>query len=246
MSLILVTGATAGVGLATVESLVEDGHDVVLHARHPGRVEGVAVAEKVEAMVCGDLADPAQVARMAAQAEEIGRFDAVIHNAGVIDGPDVFAVNVVAPYLLTALMTPPARWIGLSSSMHRGGSRDLSGLDLDDSSGATSAYSTSKLLLTTLAMALADSIPETAVHAVDPGWVPTRMGGPGATDSLQEAHPTQTWLATADLARIQPRTGGYWHHRRTQRPHPATLDPEFRADVIRLLGEHTGHTLPAT
>lgn len=244
MSLILVTGASAGVGLATVESLVADGHEVVMHARNPERVAQLPVAQRVRAVLYADLAEREEALRLATQAQDLGRFDAVIHNAGVIDGPDVFAVNVVAPYLLTAAMTPPARWIGLSSSMHRGGSSELDGLDLADASTARSAYSTSKLLLTALAMALAASS-QTAAHAVDPGWVPTRMGGPGATERLADAHPTQTWLATADLTTIEPRTGGYWQHRRTQRPHPATLDAAFQAALLTMLHEHTGLGLQA-
>jgi quercetin dioxygenase-like cupin family protein len=77
--------------------------------------------------------------------------DAVIHNAGVMSGP-VLAVNVVAPYLLTALIERPQRLIYLSSSMHRGGRVSLVNIESNRHSGS---YSDSKLLVTTLAMAVA-------------------------------------------------------------------------------------------
>lgn len=244
MSLILVTGSTTGVGLATVEGLVAAGHDVVLHARTPERAAGLAITDRVRAVVHGDLGDRDETLRLAEEVEALGRFDAVIHNAGVTTGPDVFAVNLVAPYLLTARTTPPGRWIALSSSMHRSGSTDLERLDLGDSSRTRGAYETSKLCVTALAMALADARTDTPAHAVDPGWVPTRMGGSGASDSLAEAPRTQEWLATADLADITPPTGGYWYHREPDRPHPAALDPAFQARLLNRLEEHTGVALP--
>lgn len=244
MSLILVTGSTTGVGLATVEGLVGAGHDVVLHARTPERAAGLSITARVRAVVHGDLGDRDEALSLAEQVDALGRFDAVIHNAGVMTGPDVFAVNLVAPYLLTALTTPPGRWIALSSSMHRSGATDLESLDLGDSSRTRGAYETSKLCVTALAMALAAARPDTPAHAVDPGWVPTRMGGPGASDSLAEAPRTQQWLATADPADITPRTGGYWYHRTARSPHPAALDPAFQHRLLRRLEEHTGITLP--
>ena len=158
----------------------------------------------------------------------------------MIDGPSVFAVNIAAPYVLTALLTPPRRTIVLSSSMHLTGSPDLDRVDFSDPARRRRAYDDSKLYVTTLAMALARIRTDALAHAVDPGWVPTRMGGPSASDSLDEGHRTQTWLATADPAQIDPPTGGYWFHRRARRPHRAALDAAFQNKLLAKLEAHTG------
>ena len=231
--MILVTGASTGLGLATADALARDGHQVVLHARRPDRLTDPDVAERMHALVFGDLADSSAVLDVARQANDLGRFDAVIHNAGVIDGP-VTAVNVIAPYLLMASLTPPARSIVLSSGMHRSGSPDL-----DRAFAGRGDYSTSKLLVTALAMWLAENA-DTLSHAVDPGWVPTRMGGRGAPDSLEEGHRTQEWLATADPTSIDLVTGGYWYHRQPRTPHPAATDPEVQARLVERLADVTG------
>jgi len=230
---ILVTGASTGLGLATADSLARAGHRVVLHARRADRLTDPEVADRMHALVFGDLADASAVLDVARQANDFGRFDAVIHNAGVIDGP-VTAVNVIAPYLLMASLTPPDRSIVLSSGMHRSGSPDL-----DRAFAGRGDYSTSKLLVTALAMWLADNS-DTLSHAVDPGWVPTRMGGRGAPDSLEEGHRTQEWLATADTADIDPLTGGYWYHRQARAPHPSATDPAFQARLVERLADVTG------
>jgi NAD(P)-dependent dehydrogenase (short-subunit alcohol dehydrogenase family) len=162
-------------------------------------------------------------------------FDAVIHNAGVLNGPDVLAVNTVAPFVLTAIMRKPRRLIYLSSSMHRSGSTTLRGLAPET---ARATYEDSKLCITALAAAVANRWADTVSHAVDPGWVPTRMGGPGATDDLDAGHATQVWLATGED--IDPHTGGYWYHRHPQRPHPATKDAAFQTELITTLEAHTG------
>ena len=64
----------------------------------------------------------------------------------------------------------------------------------------TQAYSESKLHVTALALTLARAWPEVLSNAVDPGWVPTKMGGAGATDDLEMGYLTQTWLAVSNDA----------------------------------------------
>ena len=108
-------------------------------------------------------------------------------------------MNVLAPYLLTALINRPARLIYLSSGMHTSGRAALDDLDWNDRPwDGVQAYCDSKLLVTTLAAAVARYWPDVRSNAVDPGWVPTRMGGPHATDDLALGHDTQVWLATSD------------------------------------------------
>lgn len=239
MALVLVTGASTGLGLATASSLAEQGHAVVLHARSPDRLAGGAFPGALHDTVYADLADLDAVVGLAEQIDRFGTFDAVIHNAGVLQGPDVLAVNVVAPYVLGALMRPPRRAIYLSSSMHRSGRAGLDGLAADARSARRTSYADSKWCVTALALAVARRS-EVLSHAVDPGWVPTRMGGPGAPDSLVEGHRTQEWLATAQKSEIVPRTGGYWHHRATRDPHPAARDEDLQDELLRRLAERTG------
>jgi NAD(P)-dependent dehydrogenase (short-subunit alcohol dehydrogenase family) len=238
MAHILVTGASTGLGLATVRALVDDGHDVVLHARRLDRVEDAEVLARAADAVAADLADPEAVAGLAADLNQRDPFDAVIHNAGVMRGPEVLAVNVLAPYLLAALLHPPRRSVVLSSSMHRSGSPDLRS-DLQGPS-----YSDSKLWVTTLTLALAVRRPAERWHAVDPGWVPTRMGGSGAPDDLEEGHRTQAWLASAPEDEVDPSTGGYWFHRAAGEAHPATRDPAFQDELVSRLEARTGIALP--
>lgn len=238
MGLIMVTGASTGLGQATASALAADGHDVVVHAREESRFTDQGWLGRMSGALYGDLSSSAETVELAERANTIGRFDAVIHNAGVGDGSPsslLVEVNLVAPYLLTALMDRPARLIYLSSSMHRSGSTQLQGL-----TGRTS-YSDSKLWLTALALGVARRWEGTVSHAVDPGWVPTRMGGRHATDDLEAGHQTQAWLATA--SETDPLTGGYWYHRRTQQPHAAAQDVRFQAEVIAALESHTGTAL---
>src|SRR5213595_249166 len=149
MALILVTGASAGLGRATAVTLARQGHEVVLHARSKDRVSDAQLLNLMHDVLFGDLSGLDETVHLAEQANLIGRFDAVVHNAGVLDGPGVLPVNVVAPFVLTVLMTPPKRAIFLSSSMHRSGSarhgRLLGG-------GHIGTYSDSKLYVTALAM----------------------------------------------------------------------------------------------
>ena len=223
---ILVTGASTGLGLGAAEALVRAGHEVVAHVRSASSEH--ADDPRWLATVTGDLTDADQTRAIAADANGVGRLDAVIHSAGVYRSGDEFAVNVLAPFLLTALIETPGRLIYLSSGLHRSGSTELSRID----SGRVT-YSDSKLYITALAMEIADRWSGTASHAVDPGWVPTRMGGSSAPDDLVEGHETQVWLATADD--VEPATGGYWHHRRTEAPHPAAQDAVFRRELVERL-----------
>ncbi len=242
MARILVTGSASGLGRAAAALLLDDGHEVVVHARSEARLAAVEDLLAAGAgRVVGDLADLDQTRRVAEDVAALGPFDAVIHNAAVSAGDALLPVNVVAPYVLTALV-PANRLVYLSSSMHRGGSADLSRADW---SGArpTLSYSDSKLLVTTLMAAIARRGPDVLANAVDPGWVPTRMGGPSASDDLALGHVTQTWLATSNAPDALV-SGGYWFHHRTERPHRAVHDEAFQDALLAALAEHTGIDLP--
>ena len=235
---VLVTGSADGLGRLTAQTLLEGRHEVVVHARSEQRLEAVRdVVDRGAMAVVGDLSDTDQTRDVAAQVNGLGPMDAVIHNAGVISGPHVLAVNVVAPYFLTALIERPQRLVYLSSSMHRGGRADLRGVKWYGSR-TTRSYSDSKLFVTALAIAVARLWPDVFSNAVDPGWVPTKMGGAGAPDDLRLGHLTQEWLATSDDPDART-SGGYWHHQRRQEPHPAVHDPRFQNQLLDELARLT-------
>jgi NAD(P)-dependent dehydrogenase (short-subunit alcohol dehydrogenase family) len=166
--------------------------------------------------------------------------DAAIHNAGVYSGPQVMPVNIVAPYLLTALVARPQRLVYLSSGAQRSGRPNLTGVDW---SGRTAgSYADSKLFVTTLAAAISRLWTDVLSNAVDPGWVPTKMGGPGAPDDLRLGHLTQEWLATSDDPAACT-SGGYWYHQRTSDPHPAVRDERFQDQLLAALASFTGTRL---
>lgn len=239
MARIFITGSVDGLGLAAARALQADGHQLVVHGRSRERLEAARdlLARGARAVV-GDLADLAQTRELAEQLNALGRMDAVIHNAGVFTGAAILPVNVVAPYALTALITRPRRLIYLSSEMHYDGRPELGGLAWDGAR-ETASYSDSKLFVTALAAAVAGRWPDMISHAVDPGWVPTKMGGPDAPGDLRLGHVTQAWLAATDDAAARA-SGGYWHHQERHEPHPAVHDEAFQARLLDALAGATG------
>lgn len=241
MARIVVTGSADGLGRAAAEQLLDDGHEVVVHARSTARLAAVGdLVDRGASAVVGDLADPDQTRDVAEQVNRLGLMDAVIHNAGVYTGRQILPVNVVAPYLLTALVHRPSRLVYLSSGMHRGGRPDVG--RIDGTARAVCSYSDSKLFVAALGAALARLWPDVLSNVVDPGWVPTRMGGPGAPDDLRLGHVTQVWLATGDDPEARG-SGGYWYHRQLQRTHPAVHDVRFQDDLLAALAHVTGAAL---
>jgi NAD(P)-dependent dehydrogenase (short-subunit alcohol dehydrogenase family) len=252
VSRIFVTGSADGLGRAAAAALLDEGHEVVLHARSQQRAAALNdLAGRAAGVVIGDLASAAQTRSVADQVNAIGRMDAVIHNAGVYLEPArgetedghalTVAVNTLAPYLLTALIDRPDRLVYLSSGLHRSGTASLDDIDWTRRRwNAMQAYCDTKLHVTTLALTIARAWPKVSSNAVDPGWVPTRMGGPAATDDLVMGHLTQTWLvASSDPAP----TGGYWYHRQQEPPAPTATDPAFQDELMDRLAALTGVTL---
>lgn len=242
MARIFITGSTDGLGRAAARSLLGKGHDVVVHARSTARLAAVEdLLERGALGVVGDLSDLGQTREVAERVNGFGPVDAVIHNAGVLDGPHVFQVNVVAPYVLTALIHRPERLVYLSSGMHRGGRATLAGIDGSEPVSKVS-YSDSKLFVTALAFAVARVWPEVFSNAVDPGWVPTKMGGPNAPGDLGMGHFTQEWLAVSEDPQART-SGGYWHHLRQEKAHEATYDHRFQEELLDRLARITGERL---
>jgi NAD(P)-dependent dehydrogenase (short-subunit alcohol dehydrogenase family) len=255
MARIFITGSADGLGLMAAEILARQGHAVTLHARNDHRTEDARRAlPSADAVVTGDLTTIAGMRQVAEAANALGRFDAVIHNAGLgyreprvetDDGLEhVFAVNVLAPYLLTALITTPRRLVYLSSGMHRGGDAALEDPQWTKRPwNGAQAYSDSKLFDVALAFAVARRYPAVLSNSLEPGWVPTKMGGPAAPDDLSLAPVTQAWLAASDdpAARV---TGSYFYHQRPRAVHPAASDSAFQDRLLEYCTSLTGIALP--
>jgi NAD(P)-dependent dehydrogenase (short-subunit alcohol dehydrogenase family) len=254
MPRVFITGSTDGLGRAAARALIEEGHEVVLHARSQERASAFDdLASRSAGVVVGDLASAVETRRIADQVNAIGRMDAVIHNAGAYatsgrsptrEGHStILAVNTLAPYMLTALIERPRRLVYLSSGMHRGGSASLRDIDwLERRWNASQAYSDSKLYVTALAFAVARCWPDVLSHAVDPGWVATKMGGPGAPDDFEMGYLTQTWLAVSDDPAAAV-SGRYWHHRQPQGPAREVSDTRFQDQLASTLAELTSMPL---
>ncbi|HEX3407390.1 MAG TPA: SDR family NAD(P)-dependent oxidoreductase [Caulobacteraceae bacterium] len=251
MARIFITGSTDGLGAAAAQSLLDDGHQVVLHARSAERSAEIAgLAGRAAGVAIGDLSSAADVRQIADQVNAIGRMDAVIHNAGVYRRESrgatpeghatTLAVNTLAPYLLTGLIERPDRLVYLSSGLHRGGEGSLADLDWTARRwDAAKAYAESKLHAVALAALIGRRWPGVFSNAVDPGWVRTKMGGPTAPVDLATGARTQVWLAASDAPDAHV-TGGYWHDRRQQAPAAEALDPAFQDDLAARLAELTG------
>jgi len=256
MSRIFISGSSTGLGLMTAELLSSQGHKLVIHARNANRAEDAARAlPEAEAVVIGDLETIAGTTSVAAQVNALGRFDAVIHNAAVgyregpritSDGlPHVFAINTLSAYLLTALIERPKRLVYLSSGMHHHVDAHLDDILWKKRRwDGSSAYAESKLHDTVLAFAIARRWTDVLSNSLEPGWVPTKMGGPGAPDDMDKAHLTQAWLAISDHPEAQV-TGKYFYHLKRMKPNPQAYDSALQDGLLAICAEVSGITIPA-
>lgn len=255
MSRIFISGSSAGLGLMAGQLLYGQGHQVVLHARNASRAKDVQHAlPSVEAVVVGDVETIAGAKEVAERVNALGQFDAVIHNAAVgyreayratADGlPHVFAINMLSAYILTALIQRPRRLVYLSSGMHHHADADLDDILWKKRrwNGST-AYAQSKLHDAMLAFAIARRWPDVLSNSLEPGWVPTKMGGPSAPDDMDQAHLTQAWLAAGEDpgARV---TGRYFFHMKPLASNPQARDPALQQRLIAICSEISGVSLP--
>ena len=255
MSRIFISGSSTGLGLMAAQDLVGRGHQVVLHARSEARADDARKAlPEAEAVVVGDVETISGAERVAAAVNALGAFDAVIHNAAVgyreghrltKDGlPHVFAINTLSAYLLTALIARPKRLVYLSSGMHHQADANLGDvLWTKRRWNASTAYAESKLHDTILALAIAKRWPSVFSNGLEPGWVPTRMGGPGAPDDMAQAHLTQAWLSAGEDFRADV-TGHYFYHLEEIDPNPQALDVEEQERLLALCAELSGVVMP--
>src|SRR5579862_8407471 len=252
MARVFITGSSDGLGQMAAKLLIEQGHSAVLHARSQERGrQALSAVPGAETVVIGDLSSIAQTRKVAEQVNALGGFDAIIHNAGVgyrepariatEDGlPQVFAVNTLAPYILTALIHKPKRLVYLSSGLHKSGDASLKDLAWEHRPWqGQQAYSDTKLHDILLAFAIARRWPGVLSNALEPGWVPTKMGGAGAPDDLDAGHRTQVWLAVSNDPSAMV-TGQYFYHMKPRKPMAATHDTERQELLLEACKKFSG------
>lgn len=256
MAKIFITGSADGLGKLAAQLLVEEGHDVFLHGRNSQRAkEALTSVPKAKGSVVGDLSELSQMKAVADQINQHGAMDAVIHNAAVgyqerkrkltPDGiAEVFAVNSLAPFVLTSLMHKPKRLIYMSSQLHRSGDSTLQDLNWDQRPwSGYAAYSDSKLHNVIMAFSVSRLWPNVLSNAIDPGWVPTRMGGPAAPDDLMEGRKTQAWLAVTEDPVAQV-SGKFFYHKRIQECHPDASDVNVQDRFLATCEQMSGIRFP--
>ena len=256
MARVVVTGSSDGLGQMAARLMVDAGHRVVLHARSRERAaQALAAVPGAEAAVIGDLSSIDATCQVAEQVNQLGTFDAVIHNAGIgyrephrltVDGiASVFAVNTLAPYILTMRIHRPRRLVYLSSGMHRGAVLDLTDLTWSERPwNGASAYAESKLHDVILAFAVARLWPDVLSNALEPGWVATKMGGRGAPDDMDAAPRTQVWLATSDDPQALV-SGKYFYHLKPRAAHAAASDQGIQQQLLQACARISGVAVAA-
>jgi NAD(P)-dependent dehydrogenase (short-subunit alcohol dehydrogenase family) len=257
MARVFITGSSDGLGRMAAQLLVEQGNKVVLHARNEQRgAEAMSAVPGAETVIVGDLTSMVETTRVAEKINTLGPCDAVIHNAAVgyreprriatEDGlPHVFAVNTLAPYILTALIQRPKRLVYLSSGLHQSGDASLKDLTWERRPWrGQQAYSDTKFHDVLLAFAVARRWPDVLSNALEPGWVATKMGGPGAPDDLDKGHRTQAWLAVSD-DKAATVTGQYFYHMQPRTPNPATRSTHRHEELLAACERLSGVRIPA-
>jgi NAD(P)-dependent dehydrogenase (short-subunit alcohol dehydrogenase family) len=239
MARIFITGSADGLGQLTADALINKGHNVVLHARNAirGR-EALAKVPGAETVVTADLANIDETIQLAEKVNALGKFDAVIHNAGVYtaSAKELFAVNTLAPYVLTCLIQKPRRLIYLSSDMHEGGSSKLDSFKTDVH---RITYSDTKLHVLILCKAIARKWRDVYANTLNPGWVPTKMGGSGAPDDLKKGYETQVWLTASNDEKAKV-SGHFFYHQKQVRSNPEADDVQLQERFLTACKEVTG------
>jgi NAD(P)-dependent dehydrogenase (short-subunit alcohol dehydrogenase family) len=243
MARVFITGSSDGLGYLAAKLLMDQGHQVVVHGRNQQRAHDIQKRmPNTEAVLIGDLANIEETKNLAHKANKSGAFDAVIHNAGIYrgSGSQLFTVNVLAPYMLTCLMHKPQRLIYLCSRMHLQGQFKPTN---NNTAIDKTTYSDSKLYLMMLCKAVSTKWPDVYANAVDPGWVPTKMGGAGAPDDLQKGYETQAWLAVSNDERTKT-TGRYFFHQKEEKYNAIANDVSLQQQLFKVCEELTGVQFP--
>lgn len=245
MARIFITGSSDGLGLLTAQRLVSQGHQVILHARNPQRAaDAQRACPGAEACLIGDLTSLAETKRLAADANQLAGapgFDCVLHNAALgmgASGKSLFAVNTLAPYVLTCLMAKPRRLVYVSSGLHRSGRPRLDNLE-------GSGYGDTKLHDVMLAKAFARrwAADHVESNAVNPGWVPTKMGGAGAPGDIQKSVDCFVMLCVGDGA-SKGKTGQYFQDSQVIAHAEVADDVRVQDALLKKLEDMSGVAVP--
>ncbi|KAI0384855.1 NAD(P)-binding protein [Hypomontagnella monticulosa] len=251
MARIFITGSADGLGLLSAQALAKRGHDVYLHARNSQRAQDArAACPAAKDVFIADLSSTEETKSLAAQLNQAGPWDAIVHNAGVMHGvshlkgkeglPMIFAINTMAPYIVASLVDPPPkRHVFVSSHLHQSGDPSLRNIQ-------QCSYGDSKLHDVLLAFYFARRLANKGVksNVLNPGWVPTKLGGGNAPEDIDAAVDTYVMLAEGSGA-AEGKTGTYWYQRRERSSkgsgYKSAADDEARQDqLIQALGEISG------
>jgi NAD(P)-dependent dehydrogenase (short-subunit alcohol dehydrogenase family) len=269
----VVTGATSGIGKAAAAALAGLGATVVLVGRDRGRTEaaaadiGPASASPPRAEVA-DLASLEQVRGLAGRLAGLERIDVLINNAGLVLGerritPDgfehVFALNHLAPFLLTNLLLPeltasaPARVVTVTSDAHSAARLDLSDPNLERGWDSWRSYANSKLANILFTRELARRLDGTGVTAscAHPGVVRTGFGResrPLLKLGITIARPfmaspdrgADTIVYLASSPDVAGQTGGYYVKRQRREPSAAARDDAAAGKLWEISEKLTG------
>ena len=254
----VVTGATSGIGKAAAAALAQQGAEIIVVGRDPARAEATAAAIQADGapppkVEIADLARLDQVRALAGRLNQtLDRIDVLINNAGLVlnerrvtpDGYEyVFAVNHLAPFLLTNLLRPkltasaPARVITVSSDAHTAARLDLDDPNLEHGWSSWRSYSNSKLANILFTRELARRLDGTGVTAncLHPGVVRTGFGRdarPLMRVGITIARPfmlspergADTIVYLASSPDVAAKTGGYYVKREPREPSAAARD----------------------
>lgn len=269
----VVTGATSGIGKAAATALAGAGATVVLVGRDRDRTEAVAAAigsasASPPRAEIADLASLEQVRGLAGRLAGLERIDVLINNAGLVLGerritPDdfehVFAVNHLAPFLLTSLLLPkltasaPARVITVTSDAHSAARLDLADPNLERGWDSWRSYANSKLANILFTRELARRLDGTGVTAncAHPGVVRTGFGResrPLLRLGITIARPfmaspergADTIVYLASSPEVADQTGGYYVKRQRREPSAAARDDTAARELWEISEKMTG------
>ncbi|KAI0418615.1 short chain dehydrogenase [Xylaria grammica] len=262
MGRIFITGSSDGLGLRAAKQLVSRGHTVYLHARNAQRASDARSAcPGAEDVLLGDLTSIEETKALASSLSKLAPMDCIFHNAGLYLGPyrpqaegypAVFAVNALAPYILTCLAPLPKRLVYASSDSHWGGSTNLDDFGWRERHKAgrfrdSGAYADTKLYNTVFGYVFARRFVSKGVvaNSVDPGWVPTKMGGAGAPGNIMESERLYIMLAEGS-GEAEGKNGCFWENgkRGPARSKKDTYDEKAQDALLKKLEEITGVSVP--
>lgn len=254
--LLIITGATAGIGRQLALRCHAEGERVIAVGRDRARLAELEAAcgegpgRTAVRTVQADLSDLSQVAAVARAVRE--PLDGIVHCAGLLRGertltPDGHELQLAVHHLAVARLTgelldrlvPAGQVVTVASDAHRKGAFDFDDLPMDRSYSALLAYRRSKLAAVAWSLELARRAPDLRVYALHPGVVDTDIGRKDTGWLVQLAWSLMAPLkidvgTSADrlwtlLAQEQGPSGVYYSGTRLRPPAPRAADPDFRA-----------------